>query len=560
MEEVRNHKLKMVLIATVIIAFLPLGLIASSDNHKDENSNDNQRIDKPYVLVDTLLGKVQCNTSNNNYNTNAFNVNTSLNFERIHETGQQMITEDITVNGVSFKMIHVEGGTFTMGATVEQGEETYGSETPAHEVQLSTFSIGETEVTQELWEVVMGYNPSRYTGSQRPVENVSWDDCQAFIFRLNELTGRRFRLPTEAEWEYAARGGNNSNGYKYAGGNDVNSVAWYSENSNGTTHNVGLKLSNELGLYDMSGNVEEWCQDGYSYYGNLGTETVINPWGNSYLEFGRMYRGGSFESINRLCRVSYRSSKYTDVHSYSHGFRLAISELSGQNISFMNEFQQVLATQSNCTVPVAISRGSSQGNYTARVTFGTPRIENVALQNQWVTFANGEYITYALLLFSDMEVGKTYSCTLNLSENDAATNNPEYGQQILTTSIELICDYNWLSMGNGFYSSPEWWEEEFEVPVQHAEGTNIYRLMGLFQNGYDVQFTINADNTVTVPAQASWVHSSYGKIWLVGDANDTADGYAGTYDPATKKVTFSLYHYVPGVGGFGTFVDTLTMP
>ena len=153
-----------------------------------------------------------------------------------------------------------------------------------------------------------------------------------------------------------------------------------------------------------------------------------------------------------------------------------------------------------------------------------------------------------------------YSCTLNLSEQDAATANTEFGEQVTTTKVNVMCDYNWVNLGNGFYSSPEWWEEEFDVPVYHAEGTNIYRLMGLFQNGYNIDFTINADNTVTVPGQPSWVHSSYGAVWLVGDANDTADGYAGTYDPATKVVTFILYHYVPGVGGFGTFTDTLTMP
>jgi len=163
-------------------------------------------------------------------------------------------------------MVRVDGGTFTMGATSEQGSNAAGDEKPAHQVNLSSFSIGKYEVSQEEWEAVMGSNPSYFKGAKRPVEKVSWNDCQAFIRKLNELTGRSFRLPTEAEWEYAARGGNKSIGDKYAGGDNLGSVAWYEDNSGGTTHNVGTKSPNELGLYDMSGNVWEWCQDWYDSY------------------------------------------------------------------------------------------------------------------------------------------------------------------------------------------------------------------------------------------------------------------------------------------------------
>ncbi len=237
----------------------------------------------------------------------------------------------------------------------------------------------------------------------------------------------------------------------------------------------------------------------------------------------------------------------------------AIYEPTVANVSFISASQSALTQESNLTVPVAIGRATTNGTYTANVTM-TDASEGITLKSQQVTFADGEGMAYAVLEFANMEKGVEYTCNLTLSDADKSTANKDFGEQVSTTAVSVMCDYNWINMGNGFYSSPEWWEEEFDVPIRHAEGTNIYRMMGLFQSGYNIDFTINDDNTVTVPGQPSWVHSSYGAVWLVGDANDTADGYAGTYDPATKKVTFILYHYVPGVGGFGTFVDTLTMP
>ena len=237
----------------------------------------------------------------------------------------------------------------------------------------------------------------------------------------------------------------------------------------------------------------------------------------------------------------------------------AIYEPKAANISFLAAEQNTLTQEETLTVPVAIGRATTNGTYTANVTM-TDASEGVSLKSQQVTFADGEGMAYAIVEFTNMQKGIEYSCSLELSAADAATANTDFGEQVTKTDIYVMCDYNWINLGNGFYSSPEWWEEEFYVPIQHAEGTNIYRMIGLFEDGFDIQFTIEGDNKVYVPSQPSWVHSSYGKIYLVGDANDTADGYAGTYDPATKKVTFILYHYVPGVGGFGTFVDTLTMP
>ena len=226
-----------------------------------------------------------------------------------------------TVNGVKFRMRPVEGGTFTMGATAEQGSDAYDWEKPAHKVTLSSFSIGQTEVTQALWQAVMGSNPSDFLGNlQRPVEQVSWNDCQAFITKLNQLTGRNFRLPTEAEWEYAARGGNKSKGYKYAGSNTIGDVAWYDDNSDTQSHPVASKAPNELMLYDMSGNIREWCQDWYDWYDSA---AQTNPTGPSWGMY-RVIRGGCWGLYAEECRVAYRTSVWPEYNDWTIGFRLAL--------------------------------------------------------------------------------------------------------------------------------------------------------------------------------------------------------------------------------------------
>ena len=224
-----------------------------------------------------------------------------------------------TVNGVQFTMVEVGGGTFTMGATSEQGSDAWDEEKPAHEVTLSDYYIGQTEVTQALWEAVMGSNPSDSKGDNLPVERVSWDDCQVFIQKLNQLTGKQFRLPTEAEWEYAARGGRKSRGYKYAGGNNIDSVAWCDGNSGNETHPVATKQANELGIYDMSGNVLEWCSD---WCGDYTSSSQSDPQGSSSGSF-RVIRGGCYYNFARNCRVSYRISNTMDYRSGYLGLRLS---------------------------------------------------------------------------------------------------------------------------------------------------------------------------------------------------------------------------------------------
>ena len=228
--------------------------------------------------------------------------------------------ETITVKGVSFNMIKVQGGTFTMGATVEQGSDAESDEKPMHKVTLSDYYIGETEVTQELWKVVMGSNPSYFSGTNLPVEKVSWNDCQTFITKLNQLTGRNFRLPTEAEWEYAARGGQKSRGYKYAGSNTLSDVAWYWDNSSSKTHPVKQKQANELGLYDMTGNVWEWCQD---WYGRYSSSARTNPKGPSSRS-SRVFRGGSWDDNASHCRVANRCDSSPGGRYDFLGFRVVL--------------------------------------------------------------------------------------------------------------------------------------------------------------------------------------------------------------------------------------------
>ena len=217
-------------------------------------------------------------------------------------------------------MVLVEGGTFTMGATSEQGSDARDDEKPAHKVTLDSFYIGKFPVTQRLWVAVMGSNPSLFKGDDLPVEWVSWDDVQTFLRKLNAATGKPYRLPTEAEWEYAARGGNKSQGYKYAGSNDPDLVAWYGSNSDRTTHEVGTRFPNELGIYDMSGNVYEWCQD---WYGSCSSSPQTNPKGPNSVSY-RVNRGGSWAYSARYCRVSYRNYFTPDFHNFNLGFRLAL--------------------------------------------------------------------------------------------------------------------------------------------------------------------------------------------------------------------------------------------
>ena len=230
----------------------------------------------------------------------------------------------IPVNdGISIEMVKVEAGCFKMGSKQKPtGYLVFRTDYPVHRVTLTNnYYIGKYEVTQALWQAVMGNNPSKFKGTDLPVENVSWNDCQDFISKLNAMTGNRFRLPTEAEWEFAARGGNKSRGYQYSGSNVPSDVAWYRDNSGSKTHAVGTRQSNELGIYDMSGNVWEWCQD---WYGSYSRSPQINPTGAISGKY-HVIRSDSWYGSAWGCRSSDREDGFSYISGIM-GLRLALSE------------------------------------------------------------------------------------------------------------------------------------------------------------------------------------------------------------------------------------------
>ena len=230
------------------------------------------------------------------------------------------------------------------------------------------------------------------------------------------------------------------------------------------------------------------------------------------------------------------------------------------NVTFESETQELTTAEENITVPVRIVRATTKGNLTVNYTTETQDAVFTDENNGQVTFADGQGLAVINIKASNMAKGVDYTLKLNLDEATyKALADTIVDNQLLTSTIIVHSDYNWVALGKGFYSSPEWWEEEFYVDVMQAEGTNIYRLKSLFASGYDIDFTITSDNKVFVDQQASWKHSSYGTVYLWGYANEDSSGYAGPYDPTTKKATLTLVHFVEA-GSFGSYTDVLTMP
>ena len=308
------------IILTLLLMLCPIGMAAQSTitrNKPKPAVTKPKPATKPKAKPKSAPRRNSTHHSSNTSRTNSTSSTSSTN--STSSTDNLSAELDKLIND----MVYVSGGTFTMGGTSEQGNDAYTDEKPTHSVTLSSYYICKYEVTQALWRAVMGSNPSNFKGDNLPVECVSWDDCQTFINRLNSYTGRNFRLPTEAEWEFAARGGNYSRHYKYSGSNYISNVAWYDGNSSNRTHPVGTKQANELSLYDMSGNVWEWCSD---WYGSYSSYSQSNPTGpNSGSD--RVARGGSWYNGAWGCRSSHRIDYSPGGGINSLGLRLVLSQL-----------------------------------------------------------------------------------------------------------------------------------------------------------------------------------------------------------------------------------------
>ena len=286
-------------------------------NHQVEVRKDGYATNKKSVMISegqtaSISGTLSSNTASS---SNGYASSSSV------SSGSNVISIPVR-NGITIEMVKVEAGTFMMGATSEM-QNPYDDEKPVHQVTLTNdYYMSKYEVTQALWQAVTGKNPSKFKGDNLPVERVSWNDCQVFIRNLNNITGRKFRLPTEAEWEYAARGGKKSRGYQYSGSSNIYDVAWFDEINRNKKHPVGTKQANELGLYDMSGNVWEWCQDRYGSYSSLFQK---NPTG-AIMGVYRVFRGGRWGANERIGRTSCRSYCTPDFSYFNLGLRLALSE------------------------------------------------------------------------------------------------------------------------------------------------------------------------------------------------------------------------------------------
>lgn len=315
---------------------LPVGqhsYIVACDGYESEEGTVKLKASAPSNLQITLMkesvgaGIVNQQQSENQQSSNTYVASSSNNSSGFPSVASGSNAISIPVkDGISIEMVKVEAGTFMMGATSEM-KDSYddpdSDEKPVHQVTLTNdYYMGKYEVTQALWQAVMGSNPSNFKGDNLPVEKVSWNDCQEFISKLNSLAGRKFRLPTEAEWEYAARGGKKIRCYQYSGSSNISDVVWYKDNSANKTHPVGTKQANELGIYDMTGNVLEWCQDWYgSYYSSSQTNPTGATSGSRHVN-----RGGSWHSNVRRSSSSCRYGVIYVDRDLDLGFRLALSE------------------------------------------------------------------------------------------------------------------------------------------------------------------------------------------------------------------------------------------
>ena len=324
----KHFNFSRVIAVVTLLAVAHLGVNAASRLRGDVNGDGYVNISDATALISMLLlpDAEQQPMAEADFNADGtVNISDAIMLINLilNEPESPPNTETITVNGVSFTMVEVEGGSFLMGAIPEEFYYAMRNESPAHDVTLSGYYIGQTEVTWELWLAVMDLDPSLYNmDPQCPVVKVSLFDCARFVDKLSELTGKVFRLPTEAEWEYAARGGCSGVRYRYVGGNDLDEVAWYLDNSDNMAHPVAGKMPNSLGIYDMSGNVGEWCQD---WYGGYSYEAQVNPVGPESGVYN-VVRGGAWNISHEYCHVTYRTSFSPEDKYEFLGFRIVMNK------------------------------------------------------------------------------------------------------------------------------------------------------------------------------------------------------------------------------------------
>lgn len=332
----------------------------------------------------------------------------------------------ITIGDVSFNMVYVEGGTFTMGCTDVQDGDCSDSEKPAHVVTLSSYCMGETEVTRALWYAVMDSSFSDTLDGNLPITNITRKECSEFLFKLNKLTGLYFDLPTEAQWEYAARGGNKSKGYMYSGGDCLEKVAWYNANSDGHIHSVKGKSPNELGIYDMSGNVYEYCLD---LFGAYSTDSVTDPIGSSF-GWGKIRRGGSWEDTANCCRTLFRNGPGKVENSGIGGFRIVL--IADNSSNRKRKFERA--------VTAATSNGSNKFSIMNEVFMSLIYVEGGTF-----TMGNSDKITDDFSLI-DMSAHEVTLSSYFISETEVTQNlwesvmgnNPSYVHGGLLP-VENVC-------------------------------------------------------------------------------------------------------------------------
>lgn len=456
-------------------------------------------------------------------------------------------TKSYRANGVSFEMVEVKGGMFTMGATAEQGEDAYDDERPAHEVTLSDFLIGKTEVTQELWQAVMGSNPSSSTGVGYAVDNVSWEDCEKFLSRLNQLTSTarpesvEFRFPTEAEWEYAARGGVNSNGYKYAGSDDFNAVARCAENvgwGSGLPCNVATKQPNELGLYDMSGNVAEWCQD---WSGDYKEGAQTDPKGPAAGK-SRVARGGGLGDMAQSCRVSSRAFNYPHRAMPYLGLRLCMIDVAKESKAEKVDLG---------AINVRYEPVGSSININGKIVGKTPRFcENMEVGDYTVVISHEGYesAVHQVKVVKD-KVELLSGMLRELRKDCEGDSIGNVGQGVSETGItsQDVIDCKGGATGEGGVESHDVSDcmgvvTAFSVPAPYVTGGGVAFKMQEIKGG-----TLRMGETgrlVTVGDYMIGVTEVTQLLWLavMGDDNDCS--YKGAQNPINSVSYFDCVEFI----------------